>query len=364
MIAGGALAAGCTFFSGYPITPASEIYAEMMRRLAARGGVAVGAPDEISALSYAVGASLAGARAMTATSGPGFALMVETLQYAIMTETPVVIVVSQRLGPATGGATQNAQGDVLMVEYATSGGYPIPVLCPVDALDAYRLTAEAFATSERLRTPVVLLTDKETSKTVESVDLASVPSTFLVPPRPAPSPDGPYVPYRIERLEDVPPFAPVGGPWKVTTTGSAHNEKGQLRKNDPATLRLLEHLDRKITARAEDLERVRWTHAPGARTLLVSYGVTARACRQVARDLAREGRAVDLLEVLSLFPVPEAAIARAAGEVERVVVAEENGPGLYAREVRARLGSEVRIRQVNAVGRLIDPARIRQEVLA
>ena len=136
MTARGALAAGCSFFAGYPITPSSEIYAEMMRQLPSRGGVAIGTPDEISALSYAVGASLSGARAMTATSGPGWCLMIETVQYAIMTETPLVIVVVQRLGPATGGATQGGQGDVLLVEHATSGGYPIPVLAPVDARGA------------------------------------------------------------------------------------------------------------------------------------------------------------------------------------------------------------------------------------
>jgi len=137
MVARGALAAGCDFFAGYPITPSSEIYTRMMKALPALGGVSVGTPDEISALSYAVGAALSGARAMTATSGPGWCLMIETMQYALMTETPVVIVVVQRLGPATGGATQGAQGDVLLVEHATSGGYTIPVLAPVDAADCW-----------------------------------------------------------------------------------------------------------------------------------------------------------------------------------------------------------------------------------
>jgi 2-oxoglutarate ferredoxin oxidoreductase subunit alpha len=288
--------------------------------------------------------------------------MIETLQYALMTETPVVIAVSQRLGPATGGATQNAQGDVLFVAHATSGGYPIPVLCPVDAVDAYLLTAECFRIAEELRSPVILLTDKETSKTVESVDVGRLPARIEVPPRPAPAPGGPYVPYRIGSLEDVPGFAPVGGEWKVTATGSAHNDKGQLRKNDPQTLRQLEHLAAKVLRRSRELARVRWHRAEGARTLLVSYGVSARACREVARDLGREGCPVALLEVLSLFPVPVAAIAQAAEAVERVVVVEENGPGLYAREVRAAV-RDADVRQVNAVGALIPPAAIAREVL-
>src|SRR3990170_2182544 len=145
MVARGALAAGCDFFAGYPIPPSSEIYSEMMRLLPGRGGAAVGAPDDISALSYAVGASMAGARAMTATSGPGWALMIETMQYALMTETPVVIVVVQRLGPATGGATQGAQGDVLLTQFCISGGYTIPVFAPSNARECFELTRSAFA---------------------------------------------------------------------------------------------------------------------------------------------------------------------------------------------------------------------------
>ena len=362
LIAWGALAAGCDFFSGYPITPASEIYAEMMRTLPARGGVAVGAPDEISALSYAVGASLSGARSMTATSGPGWSLMIETFQYAVMTETPVVVVVSQRLGPATGGATQGAQGDVFLVAYATSGGYPVPVLAPVDALDAYTVTADAFRIAEQLRTPVVVLADKEISKTVDTVDLAALPDVHVEPRRPA-APDRPFVPYGIEQLDDVPAFAPVGGPHTVTVTGSAHDAEGRLKKNDPETLRQLRHLEAKVLARADQLERVRWKRQEGARTLLVSFGISARACRAAVETLARRGEPTDLLEVLSLYPVPARALREAAAGKERVIVVEENGPGLYAKEVRGVV-SGVQVRQVNDVGAMIAPTAIEQAVMS
>ena len=356
LIAWGALAAGCDFFSGYPITPASEIYAEMMRRLPARGGRAVGAPDEISALSYAVGASLTGARAMTATSGPGWSLMIETVQYALMTETPVVIVVSQRLGPATGGATQNAQGDLFLVEYATSGGYPIPVLCPVDGLDAYELTGEAFRLAEWLRTPVVLLTDKEVSKTVETVDLARLPPIDVAPRRAAEG-DAPFVPYAIQSPTDVPAFAPVGGPRKVTATGSAHDAHGRLKKNDPDVLRQLEHLAAKVNERAEELERVRLRAQEGADVVVVSYGVSARSCREAVRELEARGRPTRLLEVLSLYPVPAKALREASAGMRRVVVVEENGPGLYAKEVRPHVGS-AELCRVNAVGALVTPGAV------
>lgn len=362
MVARAALDAGCTFFSGYPITPSSEVYAHMMRALPGRGGVAVGTPDEISALSYAVGASLAGARSMTATSGPGWSLMVETFQYAVMTETPVVIVVVQRLGPATGGATQGAQGDVLLVRYATSGGYPVPVLCPVDADDCYRLTADAFRLAEELRTPVVLLSDKEVATTLETVDVGALPPVE-VPPRAAAGGQGPFVPYRIEIPEAIPRFAPVGGGLKATVTGSAHDEHGRLRKNDPATIRLLEHLAAKVEARADALAQTRLRPAEGARTLLISYGISARTCRQVQADLGAEGVPVASLEVLSLFPVPAAALRAAVDGVERVVVVEENGPGLYAKELASALPG-VELTRVNKIGGMITPAEIAQAVQA
>jgi 2-oxoglutarate ferredoxin oxidoreductase subunit alpha len=276
-----------------------------------------------------------------------------------MTETPVVIVVVQRLGPATGGATQGAQGDVLLVEYATSGGYPIPVLAPTDALDSYTLTAEAFGLAEELRMPVVVLSDKETAMTIESVDLKLLPPVHVVPRATAPDGDA-FVPYRIEREEDVPAFAPVGGEHKVTATGSAHNERGQLRKNDPETLRQLRHLRKKVEARAESMEIVRH-HRPsgGAKVLLLSYGVSARTCRQVVREQAD----ISLLEVLSLFPVPRRALRAALEGVERVVIVEENAPGLYARELRPFLDG-VEVRQVNEIGAMIPPDAIREAAFA
>jgi len=362
MTALGALDAGCSFFAGYPITPSSEIYREMMRRLPERGGLAVGTPDEITGLNYVVGASLAGARAMTATSGPGWSLMVETAQYALMTETPVVIAVVQRLGPATGGATQGAQGDLLFVEDANSGGYPVPVLAPVDAVDCYALAVEAFAISESLRSPVVLLSDKEVATTLSTVDLAALDRKGLGPRACAPA-GVDFVPYGIERIEDVPAFSPVGGPHKVTVTGSAHDAAGRLSKNDPETLRQLRHLAAKVESRAETLERVRLLRRPGAETLLLSYGVSARSCRRAAADLASLDRTpVDLLEVLTLFPPPARALCEACENKRRVVVVEENRSGLYAGRIRPLLGG-LELVQVNDVGRMIAPEAIREAVL-
>lgn len=355
MVVEGALRAGCRFFSGYPITPASEIYREMTARLQARGDVALGAPDEISAICYCIGASQRGVKAMTATSGPGWALMIEAFQYALMTETPLVVALVQRLGPSTGGATQGGQGDVLLVEFASSGGYTIPVFAPSTPAECYALTIQAFNWSEVLRTPVVLLSDKEVGMTYESVDLARLPS-LEVWERPSARPDG-YRAVQFTRLEDVPPFAPLAGQLKVTLTGSAHNKDGWLRKNDPETLQVLHHLEQKVAARAAEMALVDADLHPEAEALVISYGITSRAAREAVRRGRAQGRRLSFLGVLTLFPVPVEAIRAAAASARRVVVAEENLTGLYRRALAAALPG-LDLHGVNTVGHLLRPADI------
>jgi len=356
MVAEGALAAGCRFFAGYPITPASEIYEVMMRELGAQGGVALSAPDEISSLCYCVGASLRGLKAMTATSGPGWALMLETVQYALMTETPVVIALVQRLGPSTGGATQGAQGDVFLAEFATSGGYTIPVFAPSNAAECYELTQQAFNWSERLRSPVVLLSDKEVGMTTEVVEEAALA-------KPAPvrrawvGATETLAAYDIERPADVPGFAPLGGGVKVTVTGSAHDRSGRLRKVSQEVVELLLHLQRKIEARATEMALVRPDLDPEASSLLLSYGITARAAREAARVLRKEGFPISFLQIQTLFPVPAEALNQALAGIRTVFVAEENFGGQY-RAVLAPLLTGKRVVGINKVGSMISPDEI------
>lgn len=353
----GALAAGCRFFSGYPITPSSEIYQTMMEELPRRGGLALAAPDEISALAYCVGASLAGHKAMTATSGPGWCLMIETVQYAVMTETPVVIAVVQRLGPSTGGATQGGQGDVLLTEFCTSGGYTIPVFAPSDGPDCFRLAQVAFAWSERLRTPVVLLSDKEVGMTLESVDRSALVEERPVERRPFEDPGRRYAAYACSCPTEAPDFAPVGGAHRVVATGSAHDAEGRLRKNAPEVIAILERLETKVAAHAAEMALGRGERDEGAETLVVSYGISARASREACRRIRAAGERVSFLQLLTLFPVPVALLGPALRGVDRVVVVEENMTGLYASVLEPHLGGR-RVVRVNAVGRLITPAEI------
>jgi 2-oxoglutarate ferredoxin oxidoreductase subunit alpha len=360
MVAEGALAAGCRFFAGYPITPASEIYEVMMRELAAQGGLALSAPDEISSLCYCVGASLRGLKAMTATSGPGWALMVETVQYALMTETPVVIALVQRLGPSTGGATQGAQGDIFLAEFSTSGGYTIPVFAPSNAAECYELTQQAFNWSECLRSPVVLLCDKEVGMTIEVVEeaalarLAPVERTWI-------DPKAPFAAYDIERAEEVPGFAPVGGGVKVTVTGSAHDRRGRLRKVSPEVVEMLLHLQRKIEAHATEMALVRPDLDPEASCLLLSYGITARAAREAVGVLRKEGFPISFLQVQTLFPVPTEALNQASAGIRTVFVAEENFGGQY-RTVLAPLLTGKRLLGINKIGSMISPSEIARAI--
>lgn len=362
MVAMGAVAAGCRFFSGYPITPSSEIYQTMMEELPRpeNSGLALAAPDEISALAYCVGASMAGHKGMTATSGPGWCLMIETLQYALMTETPVVIAVVQRLGPSTGGATQGAQGDVLLTQFCTSGGYTIPVFAPSNARECFELTQAAFWWSERLRTPVVVLSDKEVGMTMESVDLAALEHR-PVPERAMFGGVGRYIPYACDGLEEPPPFAPVGGKVKVVATGSAHDREGKLRKNSPEVIELLVHLQAKIVAHAEDMAIFETDLQANAATLVVSYGITARAAREAVNRLRAAGRKVSFLKLMTLFPLAAEAVGQAIEGCKQVVVAEENLTGLYASALQPFLASRELLR-VNGIGNQISPSQIFEAV--
>jgi 2-oxoglutarate ferredoxin oxidoreductase subunit alpha len=360
MVAEGALASGCRFFAGYPITPASEIYEVMMRELVAQGGLALSAPDEISSFCYCVGASLRGLKAMTATSGPGWALMTETVQYALMTETPVVIALVQRLGPSTGGATQGAQGDVLLAEFSTSGGYTIPVFAPSNAAECYELAQHAFNWSERLRSPVVLLSDKEVGMTTEVVDEAALAKPAPVE-RSQVGAKVPFAAYDIERPEDVPAFAPVGGEVKVTVTGSAHDRRGRLRKVSPEVVELLLHLQRKVEAHATEMALVRPDLDPDASCLLISYGITARAAREAVAVLRKEGFPISFLQIQTLFPVPTEALNWASAGVRTVFVAEENLGGQY-RTVLSPLLAGKRVLGISRIGSMITPGEIARAI--
>jgi 2-oxoglutarate ferredoxin oxidoreductase subunit alpha len=353
----GALEAGCSFFAGYPITPASPILMMMMRELPKLGGVAIQGEDEIASIGMCIGAAMSGARAMTATSGPGISLYSENIGLAIMGEVPLVIVDVQRMGPATGGATTAGQGDIQFARWGTAGGYPIIALAPSSVPECYSLTIDAFRLAARFRSPVLVLTDKELNMTAATVDV----DAFRPPPRCETTREGegkrgdrPFAPYRYDPPDVVPPIASYGDDELLRFTGSTHDEQAFITK-DPATVeRLNRHLSDKIEAHRHEIERVTADLEPGAKTLLVSFGITAGAMREALQDARRSGRRVSALTIQSLWPVPDAALRRAMEGIERVVVAELN-LGQYRREIE-RLADGRDVVGLNRVdGELIAP---------
>lgn len=351
----GALAAGCDFFAGYPITPASGILTQMLRELPPAGGVAIQAEDEIASLSMCIGAVMAGARALTASSGPGLSLFSENVGLAIMGEVPLVIVDVQRMGPATGGATTVGQGDVQFVRWGTSGGYPIIALAPSSVAECFTLTMRAFDLAERFRSPVFLLADKELALTTHTVEPGELVPAPVRARRPAGNPGGgaPYVP-----ADHVAPLPRIGGDRLVRFTGSSHDERGLLTK-DPAIVGALNaHLNARIADHVDEIELAQADFQAGARTLVVSYGVTAGAVRQGVRAWRREGRKVSCLTLHSLWPVPVSAIERSLEGIQRVVVAELN-LGEYRREIERIACGRVDVKGLHRVdGGLITPAQV------
>ena len=359
----GALEAGCTFFAGYPITPASPILTMMMQELPKVGGVAIQGEDEIASIGMCIGAAMSGARAMTATSGPGMSLYSENIGLAIMGEVPLVIVDVQRMGPATGGATTAAQGDVQFVRWGTAGGYPVIVLAPSSVPECYSLTVEAFALAERFRSPVLVLTDKELNMTSTTVDLASYESLRRPavagggPGRNAPAlgnGSGTFTPYRYDPPHGVPPMVCYGGDDVVRFTGSTHDEGAFITKDPKIVNRLNRHLAEKIEAHREEIALVGADLEPGARTLFVSFGITAGAMREAVQAARRDGRKISALTIHSLWPVPETAIGNVLNGIERVVVAELN-LGQYSREIE-RICTGCEVMGLNRIdGELIAP---------
>ncbi len=364
MIAEGAIYAGCKFFAGYPITPASGIYKGMIDMLPMVGGLAIPSPDEISAIAYCVGASMRGFKSMTATSGPGWSLMIETVQYALITETPLVIAVVQRLGPATGGATQGAQGDILFTQFVTSGGYTIPVLYPTNPRECFELTVKAFNWSEKLRTPVVLLSDKEIGMTTETVDYTGLEILPIENRKYVNIENGDlseWKMYGFKNEKDIALFAPVGGQVKVTATGSAHNMNGELKKNDPETIAVLKHLEEKIQAHKNELIDYELIENPDARTLIISFGITGRTVREVLRRAEKLNKKVSSLIIRSLFPIPEDIIRSIASKYEKIIIPEENINGQYRRLIQ-HLFNNKEVIGINKIGSMITPQEILEKV--
>jgi 2-oxoglutarate ferredoxin oxidoreductase subunit alpha len=360
-LAMGALYAGCRFFAAYPITPASTLLTAMLEALPAKGGIVLQGEDEIASIGYCLGASMAGMKAMTATSGPGISLYSENISFAIAGEIPIVIVDVMRQGPSTGSATRGADGDVQFLRWGCSGGLPVIVLAPVDVRDCFTLTMHAFNLSERFRSPVFIASNKEIAMTRETLDMETVEKPAVIDRTHHTS--GPFVPFGVRPGVDVPAFLSIGGSTLVRQTSSTHGPEGYITTNPAEIQAGVERLQRKIESQVESFSFFDLKQEEAARTLIVTYGATARAARAANAELSRDAhRPISLLVLKTLWPVPEKVLRAAAAGVERVLVVEMN-LGQYVHEVRRVLGD----RKVDFLGKmcgqLISPGEIVREVL-
>jgi 2-oxoglutarate ferredoxin oxidoreductase subunit alpha len=355
--AAGAIAAGCRFYAGYPITPSSEIAEGMARRLPAVGGVFVQMEDEIASLAAVIGASLGGMRAMTATSGPGFSIMQEHIGFAAMAEVPCVIVNVMRGGPSTGLPTSPSQGDIMQARWGTHGDVPSLVVAPASAAEVYELTVAAFTLAERFRTPVVVLYDEVIAHMrEEAVPAAARPGS--VPGRRRPSTSPPlYRPYEPD-ADGIPPMADFGGGYRFHVTGLAHDERGYPTQ-DPATIAAHQRrrLD-KIASFGDVVAPVRRLHLDGAEIAVVACGSAARAAEEAVEEARRDGIRAGLLRPTVLWPFPDRIVRSLAASVKALVVAEMN-LGQITREVeRAAGGRAPVVPCCRADGELINPEQI------
>lgn len=356
-IARGAIKAGCGFFAGYPITPASTILQYMLELLPANGGVALQAEDEIASMGFCIGAAMAGRKAMTATSGPGISLYSENIGLAIVGETPLVIVNVQRQGPATGSATKGAEGDIQFSRWVTSGGMPMIALSPATAGEAYELTVRAFNLAEQLRVPVFLLTSKEIGLTRESVDLDAIELPANVERCRAPE-TADYQPHDFELPAQVPLISDFGGPHVTQYTTSTHNKEGYLTSDPEVIQEMIDHYIAKIEAVTDAIALYRRDMEQGAKVLIISYGVISRSVNVAVSELRQRGIKVSSLVLQTLFPVPETIIKSALTGVRKVLVPEMN-MGQYRLEIERLAASEIEVVGVNKMDTtLISPAEI------
>jgi 2-oxoglutarate ferredoxin oxidoreductase subunit alpha len=361
-VAEGALAAGCTFFAGYPITPSTEIMECLAARLPSLpGGVFLQMEDEIASLAAVIGASLAGRKAMTATSGPGFSLMQEQIGYAAMTETPLVVVNVMRGGSSTGLPTSSGQGDVQQARWGAHGDHPSIVLAASDVAECLEMTVTAFNFAEKYRTPVILLLDEATAHTREKIELPR-PGGFEIFSRLVPSmPPEWYKPYE-ETLRGVPPMPALGSGYRFHVTGLSHDFLGFPTSRPDEVRALVERQFRKIDRFFHDIQLATLVDTDDAEVLVIAYGCVARSARLAVRQARQAGVKAGLAILKTLFPFPRDRVEPLLRRVRRVLVPELN-MGQISREVKRVNNGLTTVRTINRIdGQGITPSQILKEI--
>ncbi|MBI4286169.1 MAG: 2-oxoacid:acceptor oxidoreductase subunit alpha [Chloroflexi bacterium] len=334
----GAINAGCRFFAGYPITPATEIAERMSERLPEVGGTYIQMEDELASMAAVLGASWGGVKAMTATSGPGFSLMMENIGLGAMTETPCVVVDIQRAGPSTGLPTLTGQGDMLQARWGSHGCYSIIALSPDSPQELYDLTIKAFNLSEQFRVPVLIMSEAATGHMYERVVIKSVEELELLPRRKPNVPPEEYLPYQPDD-DLVPAMASAGEGYGFHTTGLTHDERGYPAMSVEAQDRLIRRLVDKIEKNKDAIIELEEDGTENAEVIVCSYGISARISQMAVQMARDEGMKVGILRLITVWPFPDERI-RGLAQTARAFVVPEINYGQIVREVERCAGGK------------------------
>ena len=327
----GALAAGCTLFAGYPITPSTEIAERLAQRLPRLGGVYVQMEDELASMAAILGAAWGGAKAMTATSGPGFTLMMENFGLGVMTETPCVVVDVQRGGPSTGLPTLVSQADVMQAKWGSHGDFEPIAYAPSSPQEMFDLTIKAFNAAQRYRMPVFVLSDEIVGHMAERVTIPPAEAIEVVDRKRPPPPGDGWLPYAPDD-DLVPPMPLAGEGYRVHVTGLTHDERGYPAGDATVHDRLVRRLSRKVQVHTPEISLVEELHTEDAELVVVAYGATARSARRAVLAARERGVKAGLLRLITIWPFPQGRVRELSNRIKRFVVAEMN-LGQIVREV-------------------------------
>ncbi len=357
----GALRAGCRFFAGYPITPATEISEQLSVRLPQVDGTFIQMEDEIASLGAVIGASLAGVKSMTATSGPGFSLMQENLGFAIIAEVPCVVVNAMRGGPSTGLPTSPSQSDVMQARWGTHGDHPIIVLCPSTVRECFDLTIKAFNYSEKYRIPVILLVDEVVAHMREKITISDEEDIEIFNRVKPTVPPEWYIPFE-DTPQGVPPMADFGEGYRYHVTGLTHDVRGFPTSRPDEVDLFIRRLFRKVSQNFPDLQIGEFYHIDDAEVAIIAYGCVARSAKRAVADCRQKGIRAGMLRLNTIWPFMRTQVERVLRQAKVVIVPEMN-MGQISREVKRVNKGEAKVFTVNRIdGTIITPQEIMNRI--
>jgi 2-oxoglutarate ferredoxin oxidoreductase subunit alpha len=357
-IAEGALYAGARFYAGYPITPSSEIAEISARRLPKLGGVYMQMEDEIASIAAVIGASLAGKKSFTATSGPGFSLMQENLGVAIMGEVPCVVINVQRVGPSTGLATKPAQADFMQIRWGRHGDQTLIALAPASVRECFTLAVTAFNFAEKFRTPVVLAADEIVGHMRENFAFPAAGELPVVDRAKPTAPPEQYKPFNFDG-DEIAPLASFGSEYIFHITSTMHRPDGYATTDPEVATKRVTQMHRKFEAHRDEIVLTKSYDTDNCEVLMIAAGAPTRAARAAAQRLRQAGVAAGVLQLQTVWPFPDVEVIAAAKTAKKIVVAEMNYSGQLAGEVRKFVGDSVKLERVNIFnGQVITPQDI------